>query len=225
VVSDVNAATAQLRAVTAHYQGDVDQVRLVSANYGVSELHLRVPASQLESALADCKKAAVHVNREQVDAADVTREWTDNEARMRNLQAAEQQYLAILRRAGTIKDTLEVTDKLNEVRGYIEQLRAEINLMAHDVAMSSITIQLIPASQPTGIFTAWRPLQGVHDSLAALAGGVSTWVNFMLAALILLPAILLWCGTVVLGLAVLIWLVKLIARRYGKPAVVTPSGS
>jgi TfoX/Sxy family transcriptional regulator of competence genes len=63
----------------------------------------------------------------------VTKQYVDQEARLRNLRAQEQQYLGILRKAATVKDTLEVSDKLNEVRGAIEERQAEFEALTKQV--------------------------------------------------------------------------------------------
>ena len=45
----------------------------------------------------------------------------------RNLKAEEQQYLLILKQAKTVKDKLDVSEKLSDVRGQTEQQQAEFN--------------------------------------------------------------------------------------------------
>jgi hypothetical protein len=47
--------------------------------------------------MADLKKLAVNVERENVEARDVTREYVDLDARLRNARAEEAQYLQILK--------------------------------------------------------------------------------------------------------------------------------
>jgi uncharacterized protein DUF4349 len=56
-------------------------------------LMLRVPADRLDQAMAEIKGAATRVEQENVEAKDVTREYIDLDARLRNTQAEEAQYL------------------------------------------------------------------------------------------------------------------------------------
>ena len=77
--------------------------------------------------MSQIKSVAVSVDREDVEAHDVTREYIDLDARLRNAQAEEARYLEILKRATTVKDTLEGAEKLSNVRGRIEQLQGEMN--------------------------------------------------------------------------------------------------
>jgi hypothetical protein len=51
-----------------------------------------------------------------MEAEDVTRQYVDEQAHLRNLRAQEAQYLTILKQAKTVKDTLDISEKLNAVR-------------------------------------------------------------------------------------------------------------
>jgi hypothetical protein len=219
VVANVSAASSELRRVAATYHGFVDHVQLRQANDSASgELQLRIPADQLDAALAEFKKSAMKVDHEEVSATDVTHEWADNDARMHNLKAAEQQYLEIMKRAGSIKEVLEVTEKLSGVRGEIEQLQAEMNVMQHDVSMSAVSIMLVPKSSDPGLLADWHPLLSAKSAFSSLVGGVSAWCDFMIGAFIIAPALLLWGVTIFAGGYLLYWILKFLSKRYGKPA-------
>jgi uncharacterized protein DUF4349 len=84
-------------------------------------LAVRVPPGRFEEARAEIRKVGLRVDSERVEAQDVTRQYVDLEARLHNLRREEAQYLSIMKRANTVKDTLEVSEKLSNVRGQIEQ--------------------------------------------------------------------------------------------------------
>ena len=88
---------------------------------------------------------------ESIDAQDVTKQYVDQQARLRNLRAQEQQYLGILRKAATVKDTLEVSDKLNEVRGAIEERQAEFEALSKQVETVAINITLRADADRDGV--------------------------------------------------------------------------
>jgi hypothetical protein len=148
IVSDVHAAVDQIRRLAQSSYGEIDKVEVTDTSSGSlsATVVVRVPASGLETALAAFKKVVLRTEREQVTVNDVTREFYDNEAHMRNLQAEEQQYLTIMKQAHTVKDTLEVSEKLSDVRDRIERLQAQIQLMTHDIEMSVVTIALLQES-------------------------------------------------------------------------------
>jgi Domain of unknown function (DUF4349) len=87
---------------------------------------------------------------------------------MRNLRAEEQQYLAIMNQAHTVKDTLEVSGKLSDVRDRIERLQAQVQLMTHDIEMSVVTIALMQESEARVFGIRWRPLYNAKIAVREL---------------------------------------------------------
>jgi hypothetical protein len=198
VVSDVHAAADQIRRLTELNHGEIDKVEIVESGGGFlsATLVIRVPASGLETALEEFKKVAVRTEREQVTIRDVTREFYDNEAHMRNLQAEEQQYLAIMKQAHTVKDTLEVSEKLSDVRGRIERLHAQIQLMTHDIELSVVTVALMQETDANIFGLHWRPLHSAKIAARESLAGLGEWADWVVAVLIKLPLIVLWAATV-----------------------------
>src|SRR5260370_6899589 len=103
---------------------------------------LRVAAAGFEDARSEIRRLGLRVESEKLEAQDVTKQYVDQSARLRNLHAQEMQYLGILRQAKTVKDTLEVSDKLNEVRGEIEQQQAEFDALSKQVETVALPISL-----------------------------------------------------------------------------------
>jgi len=113
-----------------------------------ASLSIRVPAEKFDEVRAQIRKLSLRVESESIDAQDVTKQYVDQEARLRNLRAQEQQYLGILRKAATVKDTLEVSDKLNEVRGAIEERQAEFEALSKQVETVAIRKDIQTAHDP-----------------------------------------------------------------------------
>ncbi|MFI5108932.1 MAG: DUF4349 domain-containing protein [Terriglobales bacterium] len=197
IVGDVRAAAEQIRKLTELNHGEIDKLEIMETSGGPlsATLVVRVPASGLENALAEIKKVAVRTEREQVSTRDVTREFYDNEAHMHNLRAEEQQYLAIMKQAHTVKDTLEVAEKLSDVRDRIERLQAQVQLMTHDIEMSAVTVALMQESDTRVFGIRWRPLHNARVAARELLMGLGEWLDWVVAILIKLPLILLWAVT------------------------------
>jgi hypothetical protein len=115
------------------------------------------------------------------------------------------------------KDTLEVSEKLSDVRDRIERLRAQIQWMTHDIEMSVVTIALAQESEAQMFGIPWRPLYNAKVSVHGLLEGLGVWLNSVVAILINLPLIALWMLTV----GVILWVVWQIGRavwlRFLKP--------
>ncbi len=179
---------------------------------------LRLPEAQFDDARAEIKKLAVRVVGETVEAADVTEEYVDLDSALRNYRAEEEQYLLILRRADKVKDILEVSKQLADVRGRIEKATGHLRLLSHQVAMSSIHVNLRSESEAELMGLQWRPFYRTRVAFRNGLQSVANYADFALAVVMKLPAILLWAISIVLALKYG-WrlLVRLWGTRGGMP--------
>jgi len=123
-----------------------------------ASLTIRVPASRFEEAGAEIRKMGLRVESERVEAQDVTKQYVDMDAHLRNLRAEEAQYLSIMKRANTVKDTLEVSEQLSNVRGQIEQQQAEFEALSKQVETVAIAISVHSEAEAQVFGLRWRPL-------------------------------------------------------------------
>jgi cell division protein FtsL len=189
---------------------------------------IRVPAARIQEARAEIKKLAVRIEGEDTEARDVTKEYVDMAARLRNLRVEEEQYLSIMKRANTVKDTLEVSEKLSHVRGQIEQQQAEFEALSKQVETVAITVALHAEAEAQVFGLHWRPLYELK--LAARDGldGLASYIAAMVSFVFLLPTILLWLGTILLGAAFGWRLLRWAGRvffRFPKSATAAQPGS
>ena len=111
-----------------------------------ASLTLRVPAEQFSQVVADLRALAIEVESVQTSSQDVTEEFTDLQATVRNFQAVEQQYLTLLSQAETIGDILQVQDRLSGVRLQIEQAQGRINMLDNLASLATLSVTLMPES-------------------------------------------------------------------------------
>jgi hypothetical protein len=176
-------------------------------------LNIRVPADKFGEVRAQIRKLGLRVESESIDAQDVTKQYVDQEARLRNLRAQEQQYLGVLRKAATVKDTLEVSDKLNEVRGAIEERQAEFEALSKQVETVAINITLQAEADAQVFGLNWRPMYQLKIAAREGLDGFGEYAASMTAFVFYLPTILLWLFTILAGAAVGWRTLKWAARR------------
>lgn len=138
------AAVGAARGYVAEAHESVDELGRRSVVVTV-----RVPFGRFDGSLAQIE-ALGKVLDKQVTAEDVTEEFVDSQARLRNLQASEQRLLAHLNQAVRLADILLVENALTRVRGEIEQLEGRLRYLAHRIAYSTLAVTLseAPRSQP-----------------------------------------------------------------------------
>jgi Domain of unknown function (DUF4349) len=162
-------------------------------------LTIRVPAARFEEARAAIRKLGLKVEREKVEAQDVTRQYVDQDASLRNLRAEETQYLAILKQAHTVEDTLDVSEKLSAVRGQIEEQQAEFDALSKQIETVAITVSLRAEAEAQVFGLHWRPLYEMKLALRDGLDAVASYGVAMISVVFYLPAVLLWMVTVIVS--------------------------
>src|ERR1700691_3288428 len=166
-----------------------------------SSLTIRVPAARCEEVRQEIRKLGLRMESERIEAQDVTRQYVDDETNLNHLRAEEAQYLAILKQAKTVKDMLEVSEKLGDVRGQIEQQQAEFKALAKQVETVAIEISVRreAVAQVPGL--QWSPLFQLKVALRDGLDALAEYTSAMTAFIFCLPAVLLWLGTIMGGAA------------------------
>jgi len=97
VVAQVDSMRHAMQALAIEAGGYVAQVDAHLEN-GVphARVSLRVPVDRLDETLVALRRLSVRIDREQQNVQDVTEQWVDLDARLRTLQATEQELLALL---------------------------------------------------------------------------------------------------------------------------------
>lgn len=177
-----------------------------------ADVSIRVPVRRYEAVRAEIRRLGLRVESERVEAQDVTRQYTDQDANLRNLKAEEQQYLLILKQAKTVKDTLDVSEKLSEVRGQIEQQQAEFNALSKQIETVAINVSLRAEAEERVMGLNWRPLYQIKLALRDGLDGVATYLSAMTSLVFFLPTIVLWFATILLvgwlGWKILRWIAQ-----------------
>jgi hypothetical protein len=157
---------------------------------------VRIPTARFEEARTAIRRLALRVDSEKADAGDVTRDYADRQARLRNLRAQEEQYLAILRHAASITDTLAVTAKINEMRGDIEKDQAEFATLGRQIATVAITVTLRTEAEARVMGIHWRPLLELKLAMQDGLESLTDYLGVIMATLFRLPAVILWLATI-----------------------------
>ena len=215
LVADVGQTASRIGAIVDDMGGFVEKSAQTNTGGHTAVITVRVPAGSLDRLMSEVKKLALSVDRENVEARDVTRDYIDLDARLRNAQAEEAQYLQILKRATTVKDTLEGAEKLSSVRGRIEQLQGEMKYLTTQIDMSSLEISLRGEAGATVLGIRWRPLRQAKVALGDMISGLADWADSVIAFFINLPLIVVWLVSVLALVVIAIRVLRFCWRKLG----------
>ena len=169
-VETVSTALARVRALAIELGGYVGDSQAGTLDQSAT-LTLRIPANRFGDALVELHELEGEVIAEATREQDVTSQIVDLEARIANLEASEASYRLLLDRAERIEDVLAVQSRLDEVRGQIEQLKAQLENVTGQADLSTLTVTLIPRAQPIDAQSqSWDPGAELNKALASLVG-------------------------------------------------------
>jgi len=166
---------------------------------------IRVPTSAYASVMNQLRGLAGEVQSESSTTSDVSEEFADLEARLRNLEATEARYLELLEKAETIPDILTLQDRINSVRLEIERIQGRINLLNDLTDLATIVVQLRPLalvveepSEPGWAQQVWEDAWDTSkDALQAM--GTAAIVGGVVLAWLAVPALAISIGWRVFG--------------------------
>lgn len=148
VADDPAEAAYRVRFEAEAAGGYVESMQIYSrAGRPSAQIVIRVPEARFFEVLDRLRELGV-VEREEIRGEDVTDQYIDLEARLRNLKAEEEWLLDIMKRAETVEELMMVEGKLWEVREKIERLTAQLKNLERRASYSSITVSIHLPPEP-----------------------------------------------------------------------------
>jgi hypothetical protein len=204
-VPNVASALAAVRSMAVELGGYVGGAQAGTLD-DAATLTLRIPADKFDDAMARVQgiKSSKVLSQSQREE-DVTSAVVDLDARLKNLQASEAQYRALLAKAQKIEDILSVQSRLDDVRGQIEQLSAQLKTLNNQADLSTLTVTLQPTAKPIQEASAdFDPGAAVNAAVGAL---------LQVGQALVIGAI--WLGIVGIPLAIAVAILVLVLTRLG----------
>ena len=110
---------------------------------GTYYLTLRVPPAKLDEFMQWLREQGV-VNRETLNADNISRDYHDTKARLENARAQREQLLAIMEQAQTIEEILTVRREIDSVQETIERMQTQMDNYDNLLGFSCIEVSLFP---------------------------------------------------------------------------------
>ena len=195
-VRDYEKAEAEVRRLTERHDGFISGSQTTAREDGsYHTMTVRVPANRLQPLMEEVG-ALGKVTSKELQAQEVTEEFVDLQARLRNDEREEEQLLRLLEKAGKVSDLLQVEEALAEVRGRIEQRTGRLRYLENRVALATLTIAIEEQSGATAPIATWSPWEvgkrAVAGLLATLKVAASALIWVVAFAPIWLVVVIVW---------------------------------
>ena len=213
MVEDTDTTVESIRVLVDGYEGYIaDSNRWLEDEQAYARITLRVPSESLDAVVAQLRGMALRVDSENQGGQDVTEEYIDLQARLRNLEATETELLALLTEVrenrGKAEDILAIHRELTSIRGQIESLKGRSQYLERMTALATVSITIRPKEAPRALIEPerWNPAVTANNALRG-------FVRFFQVLLDLLIYVVIFSPFVLVPIAVIWLLVRWIRRR------------
>jgi len=188
IVNDVVDTRDEIAQLAERQSGYVVSSWISGEEEGMrGSISIRVTDDKFEQTMAELRNLAIRVDSESTSSRDVTEEYIDLEARLKNAEATESQYLALMDKAEDVEDMLKIQDYLSRVRREIEQIKGQMTYLERTSSTSLITVQLQPAATTKPLVaTGWNILEALKSAVRGLVifgqwlATAAIWLLFLL---------------------------------------------
>lgn len=205
-VGDLHKAKANVVSLTDKYGGYLSKDSYNDSDYSASyTLTIRIPNQNYEAFVAEVESGDGKVEYKEINARDVSEEYYDIETRLANKRAYLARYQELVKRAGTIKEVLEVEEQVRKLEEEIESAEGRLRYLGDQVSYSTLNLSLTQPRPyaPVPKDTFWGRLKN------------SVVIGWHIIIEILLVFVKLWPILIIGGTVLFIWL----RRRKKRKAV------
>ena len=136
-VGNISNAAAQASALVRQSGGYVE--REWNSDDTSITLTLRVPMATFSNTVSNLGQLGT-VQSRNVSSDDVTAEYVDTDARLKNMIALRDRLRELLLKATEVKDLLAIETELGRIQGDIESMEARLRTLKGQVDLSEITV-------------------------------------------------------------------------------------
>jgi len=202
VVEKVSDSASEIARLATARGGFVQSSSVTERGDGTysGNVSVRVPVEKFEETMSAIKELATLVKSDTSTGQDVTEQYTDLQAQLRNAKAQEETYLAILKQARTVEDTLKVQERLGQIRSVIESYEGRLKYLENTTSYSTISVSLeeeATVRAPTKEFRLSAIFKNAVQTLVSAAQDLAAGLIYV---------VIVW-GGILLPIALLAWIV------------------
>ncbi|AIS52073.1 hypothetical protein TKV_c08930 [Thermoanaerobacter kivui] len=147
-VEDVNVCYDKVFKLVKEAEGFIESSdeTVFTDNTKRINLVLKVREDKFESVISQIKEFG-KVTALRIDSKDVTEQYYDLKARLKNLEIEEQKLQDIMNKASTVKEMLEVESEINRIRSEIESMKEQLKVWENLTRLGTINLSIREVSK------------------------------------------------------------------------------
>jgi hypothetical protein len=211
IVTDFDDSGRKLQQLVDSHDGYIakSDVGITSGERRHASWTLRVPVAKFRDAMDGLARLG-HATSTKHDSQDVTDEFYDLEARLKNKRVEEERLLDHLKKStGKLDEILAVERELSRVRGEIENAQGRLQKLTKLSELTTIIVSMqeqkdyVPPSAPTYTTSVGRTFGGSIDAMVALFKAIG----------LVVVAIVPWLPFPLIFVGAIVWLTRRSRRK------------
>ncbi len=178
-----------------------------SSNKRTSTMKLRIPEEKLDGFVNEVSEKS-NITSQNRYVTDVTLQYADLESHKKALLTEQEQLLALMEKAETIDEILQIQTQLTDVRYQLESMESQLRTYDNQINYSTVDIsidEVIEYTPEDPVTFGERAKQGFLDNLEAVG---NFFVNVILAFITHIPMLIV--------LAIIVIIIVFIVKATGK---------
>ncbi len=151
-------------------------------SYRSIDLEMRIPASSLMSYINWISKN-FYVKNKNTSTQDITPEYIDTEARLKNKKALEIRYLELLKQAKNVNEIMQIERELAKIRAEIEAAQGQLKYWRKQTEYALLSVTIESGKQ--------RHKHFFRDITVAFKQGAGLFYDFLVGLIYLWPFLLI----------------------------------
>lgn len=184
-VENFDTAVAKIKELCTIHEGYVTNSNMWASdsNRKSGSITVKIPEKKFEQ-FADSLGQIGEVKSKNISSSDVTEEYIDLQARLKNLKNQEKRYTEILDMAKDVNEILQIEAQLGRVRGEIESLEGRIKYLDNVTSYSTFYINIYEPEQVVHEFGLKRAFDRAIDAFIMSVAGIIILAGFLIPILI-----------------------------------------
>jgi hypothetical protein len=183
----IRTANVSVEVANGHFDSTLDRLFTISTQLGgyisgstantetgslrSGTITFQVPSDKFNQALAEVRGLG-KVQNFNIGGQDVSQQYVDLKARLKNAEAQRDAMLALLSQAHNVNEIIAVQNQIGTITGQIEQLKGQIDYFDHATSFSTISVAVHEAAVVAKATDTWGFTTSVSN---ALHGFVNTF--------------------------------------------------
>jgi len=202
-VENFNTAISKIKELASNNNGYVtnSNMWISDSNRKNGNITVKIPEEKFEQ-FSESLIQIGKIESKEISSFDVTEEYIDLQARLKNLKIQEKRYTELLAMAKDVNDVLAIEAQLGRIRGEIESYEGRIKYLENTTSYGTFNINIYEPEEVVHEFGLKKAFDRAIDAFIVSVAGIIILAGFLIP--------------IILVLGVLYFAIKYIKKRFYK---------